>query len=100
MTESASAKTLRSARRDAWFVFLCWLAALGWTLTYCAVYGYPPEDRLEHPVPTVLGFPQWVFIGILLPWIVCSLLTIAYGLFGMQDNDLGQENEEASPHGY
>ena len=99
----AQARLLRHARREALVVMAVWLLALAWTVGYCYLRGYqhPPDawvvraglasPRQAEDLGQVAGFPDWVFFGILLPWLVCTAFTIAFGLFGMSDDPLGAE---------
>lgn len=79
---------LRSARREALYVLVMWLGALAYTVGYCARYGY---GRSADDLQFVLGFPDWVFWGIVVPWAVCIALSslLAFGI--MADADLGEE---------
>lgn len=94
----------RHARREAVVVLLVWAAALLWTVGYCYLRGYssyPPESwaaqqRLATPRTAedfrqIAGLPDWVFVGVLLPWGACTLATVVFALFYMRDDDLGQE---------
>ncbi len=85
---------LRSSRREAVFVLLLWAAALVYTVGYCALHGY--GDSAES-LTFILGFPDWVFWGILAPWAVCFLVTFGFAGFFMKDEDLGAEREEEDP---
>jgi hypothetical protein len=35
-----------------------------------------------------------------LPWLICTAITIAFCLFFMTDDDLGTEAEEGAAHGH
>jgi hypothetical protein len=85
---------VRSARREAIWAFAMWLLAGIYTLTYCYLYGYGerPIDELAF----VLWFPDWVFWGIVFPWIVCTIVTIFFAYRVMGDEPLG--DEAAGPH--
>jgi hypothetical protein len=108
MNESA-ARTFRNARREAIFVIVLWFLAFFWTLGYCYLFGYRhapdawvvriglAEPASNAPPEIVLGLPSWVTYGILAPWLICSVITVLFGLFFMTDDDLGVEREEA-PH--
>jgi hypothetical protein len=82
---------VRSGRREAFVVMLIWLSALGYTLTYCYLCGYnQPAESLK----LVLGFPAWVFWGIVLPWTVCVLISWAFSAVFMRDADLGRDVDD------
>jgi hypothetical protein len=87
---------VRTARREALIVLAVWLAALVWTVGYSTAHGYAPAaDEMEF----VLGFPSWVFWGILLPWAVCIAIGFWFGLVFMQDHDLDADSSPADRAG-
>ena len=87
MNEPAPDPVARS-RREALVVAAIWLAALVYTVTYCGRYGYgAPADELQF----VLGFPSWVFWGILVPWTACTAASCLFAFAFMADEDLGEE---------
>ncbi len=59
---------VRSSRREAVLVLGTWLAATAYTVGYCTFYGY---ERTWQSVTLLWGFPDWVFWGIVCPWLVC-----------------------------
>ena len=81
---------LRSSRREAAVTLLVFTAALVYTVVYCSRHGY---DRPVESLTFVLGFPDWVFWGILVPWGVCTVVSCAMSFAGMADHAL----EEAAP---
>lgn len=83
---------LRSSRREAALVLLIWLAACVYTVGYCYLFGY---DRDAATLTYVLGFPDWVFWGIITPWTVCTILCFVLSYFVISDEDLGEEQAEA-----
>ncbi len=91
MPEPTDDPVLRSARREAIVVFIAWLAALVYTVTYCYVNGY---DRPAESLKFVLGFPDWVFWGIVVPWSACVAFSLYFGATFMKDEDLGEELPE------
>jgi hypothetical protein len=105
---AASERLFRNACREARVSALVWLLALVWTVGWCWLRGYPhPSDswlvtsglamaRPAQDATNVLGFPGWVFYGIMLPWVACTLFTVVYALWGMPDDDLGAEQEGSS----
>ena len=100
MSEPATDPLLKSARREMLTSAAIWLIALIWSVGYCAKYGYnlKPED-----LKFVLGFPDWIFWGVMLPWGLCTVLSGIYAFGYMQDADLGEaefnigETEETPP---
>ena len=103
-------RTLRNARREALLVVAILLGALVWTVGYCSLRGYQhapdswliqsglARNRTADDLTTYAGIPDWVFIGIVVPWGICTLLTIALSLRGLANDDLGAEQETAKPH--
>jgi hypothetical protein len=91
MPEPAPDPVLRSARREALCVLVVWLLALGYTVPYCYIYGY---NRSLQDLTFVLGFPDWIFWGVLVPWGVCVVISFWFGAVFMRDEDLGEELPE------
>ncbi len=91
MSESNDDPVLRSARREAIVVGCTWLLAMGYTVGYCYLNGY---DRPIESLTFVLGFPDWVFWGIVTPWAVCALFSLYFGATFIRDEDLGEELPE------
>lgn len=110
MPDTNPSRLLENARREAILVLVTTAVALVWTVGYCYLRGYehPPDswlvqaglatprtpDNFQH----LWGLPDWILIGILLPWLLCSAFTIGFCL-GMKDDDLGAEAEEGAGHG-
>jgi hypothetical protein len=82
---------LRSARREALLVFAIWLAACVYSVGFCYRFGY---GRDAATLTYVLGFPDWVFWGIVVPWSVCTALSFVLTYFVIADEDLGEEQAE------
>ncbi len=85
-----------SARREALVAALVWAAATAWSVGYCARYGY---GRSVESLSFVLWFPDWVFWGIVAPWLVCIVISLWFALSFMSDEDLGtnDQDEDADP---
>lgn len=79
---------VRSARREALLIFIIWGVTAAYCVGYTARYGYA-----EGEIPFTLGFPSWVFWGVMVPWGVCTLLAIAFTAFVIKDDPLGDETE-------
>ena len=89
---------LRSAWPEALVVFALWGVAMAWSVGYCAVYAYPPADKLPQAareLTFVLGFPAWIFWGVVLPWVLCAFISFLVSRFVMTDEDLGIDPDEA-----
>jgi hypothetical protein len=85
---------LRSARREAIAVFVTWVCAFAWTVTVCYVRGY---NRSFDDITFVLGVPDWVFWGIIVPWSGCFVLSYWFSYIFMTDADLGADPDEVPP---
>ncbi|HXT57442.1 MAG TPA: DUF997 family protein [Pirellulales bacterium] len=88
MTQRAEDPLLRNARREALVVLGVWLAAFVYTVGYCYAFGY---GRDPDTLSFVLGFPDWVFWGVVTPWSACTAISIWFALAFMSDDDLGPE---------
>ena len=87
---------VRSSRREAIIVTAMFLAAMAYTLTYCGVRGYG-DDAVIHPL--VFGFPNWIFYGVIVPWGVCTAVSVVYALVFITDDPLGEAAENWNPDG-
>ena len=54
-------------------------------MTYCTLHGY---QRPVESLSFVLWFPDWVFWGIVVPWLVCTVVSIYIALFLIEDDPL------------
>jgi hypothetical protein len=93
MPQPSEDPVLRGARREAWVVLIISVAALIYTLVYCSLFGY---GRAAASVTFVLGFPDWIFWGVILPWAVCLVLSCGFALWYMRDEDLGDDPSGAA----
>lgn len=80
-----------SSRREALAAFLTWFVAMLWTVGVSCTYGY---GRDPATLTYVLGFPDWVFYGVVLPWCVCFLLSYGFSAVWVKDEDLGSDQDE------
>jgi hypothetical protein len=92
MSELQEDPIVTSSRREAACFAVLWVATLGYTVGYCYTHGYDRQlDSSLDGMTFVLGWPDWVFWGIILPWGVCTLLSIVFATFIMRDAPLGEE---------
>jgi hypothetical protein len=82
---------LSNSRRESLITFAIWLAACVYSITVCFRMGY---WRDAATLTYVLGFPDWVFWGVILPWSVCTGLCFWMAYFYISDDDLGEEQAE------
>lgn len=85
---------LKNARREAIIIGVAWFLSTVYCCVYCYWTGYIREG---HPlgaedVRPILGMPSWVFWGIMVPWLICSLFTFWFAGFYMTDDDLGMDH--------
>ena len=92
MSRQPEDPVLRSSRREAIVVLILWLCALTYTVGYCSLFGY---QRSLESLTFILGFPDWVFWGVIAPWAVCLVLSYWFSSFFMRDEDLGEDPDEA-----
>jgi hypothetical protein len=76
---------VRSGRREAFWTFVLWAVAGIYSVGYCTLYGY---DRSAESLTYVLWFPDWVFWGIVVPWLACALISTWFAIFYMEDDPL------------
>jgi hypothetical protein len=62
-----------------------------WVLGYSALYAYPKDPSTMR---LTFGLPTWVVWGILLPWILATMITIWFCLFVMEDHENGACDDE------
>ena len=82
---------LTSSRREAILAFAIWLAACTYSLSVCYRFGY---NRDPATLTYVLGFPDWIFWGVVTPWTVCTALCFVMAYFVIADGELGEEQAE------
>ena len=97
MSNDTEDPVLRSSRREALVVFITWLCALTYTVSYCYVFGYdrPVSDLKFVRLFWGIAFPDWVFWGIVCPWAVCFVISGWFSYVFVEDADLGEELEES-----
>lgn len=101
----------RNSLRESIFLLLLWLACCLYTVTYCYLAGYlvhephpnatgPSIGNLVGPLtafdrypqslttPLGLGVPDWVFFGVITPWVVAVAITVLYCLYFFVEDDL------------
>lgn len=85
---------VRSARREALIVGAISLVSMAYTLVYCGIYAY---GRKASEIEIIFGFPDWVFWGVLVPWGICTVISIVFAFWIMQDDPLGDAAEDWNP---
>lgn len=64
-----------------------WVAAMSYTVGYCALFGYGPSETSQD---WILGFPSWVVWGILVPWGACIAFSWWFAMRFIKDDPLGE----------
>lgn len=91
MAARSTDPVLRSGRREALVVTCLWLVAMGYTVGYSYLNGY---GRAAEDLKFVWGFPDWVFWGIVVPWVSCALFGVWFAYGFMSDAELEPERGE------
>lgn len=76
---------LAPARREAIASLIIWFLTTVYCVGYCWKYGY---GRDPETLTFILGFPDWIFWGIVVPWGVCTVISGLFAFCYMQDADL------------
>ncbi len=82
---------LRNARREGWVIAAIWLAAAVYCCVYSYIFGYerPGQELGPDDLNPIFGIPSWFAFGVVLPWVVCGVLTLIFAGFFMAEDDLG-----------
>jgi hypothetical protein len=91
MTARREDPVLISSRREALLVLLIWLLAAIYSITVSYVWGY---GRDAATLTYVLGFPDWVFWGVIAPWTACTVACYVMAYHVIRDDELGDEQAE------
>lgn len=85
MSQSNELPLLKSARREAAGALIIWLLVTIYSVSYCCTYGF---NRDPNSLTYVLGFPDWIFWGVVVPWGVSTIVSALFAFFFMKDEDL------------
>lgn len=83
---------LTSARREMRITLGFWAVAMAATIGVSLTWGYGRDPK---SLTFVLGFPDWVFWGIIVPWAASTIIASFFAMAIMQDAPL--ETESAEP---
>jgi hypothetical protein len=81
-------RLLKNARREGRLLMAGWAIALVWSVGVGTFLGY---NRDAREMDLILGFPDWVFWSVVLPWGVCLVFSTWFCFFYMADDDLGED---------
>lgn len=73
----------QQTKREASFVVIVWISACVYVFGYAAMFAFRRE-----PPSLVIGMPGWVVWGVMLPWAVCTAITLWFSCCGMKDEDI------------
>lgn len=85
---------VKSAKREAILVLSLWAIACAFTVGYCCLRGY---GGTLADTNFIFGFPEWVFVGIVAPWIFWSAVSTLVANWVITDDDLGEEADAEEP---
>ena len=77
--------SFRQSRKEFYFMVASWCVFAVWTISYVGLKGGQKEGE---PLQLMWGMPEWVVLGILLPWVFGLGLTVWFALRFMKDTDL------------
>ncbi len=78
------------ARREAVVILAVWTVCLVWTTLVYWTWGH---GRSPAEVEFYWGIPDWVFVGVMAPWVVVDVFTAWFCFVYMRDDDLGTAQE-------
>lgn len=87
---------VRSSLREALIVSGIWFTAMTWSVSVCWSMGYGRDIR---DLQLVFGFPDWIFWGIVVPWVTCAVVSWIFGAWFIHDGELGADMEDADDLG-
>jgi len=82
---------LTSSRREMRITLGLWATAMAYTLGVCLTWGY---GRDPETLTFVLGFPDWVFWGIVVPWAASTVVASIFAMGFMQDGSIEHEQSD------
>lgn len=96
MSSAIEDPVVRSTRREVAAVLIITAIALTYTVVTCYRLGFDPQRELKFvKVFAGVAFPEWVFWGIVVPWLTSFVVGAVFAFGWMQDADLGEEIEDS-----
>ena len=109
----------RNSLREARVILSAWVLCFLYTVSYCYLNGYlvhepnpaatgPAVAHLLGPLqsfdrdpdsltyPLGIGIPDWIFYGVVLPWMICIGFSFWYGLVLFKEDELGSSPQEST----
>ena len=92
MSSSLEDPVVRSTRREVVAVLSITAIALTYTVYTCYRLGFDSKSELKFvKLFAGVAFPEWVFWGIVLPWLASFVVGAIFAFYVMEDADLGEE---------
>lgn len=92
MSSSLEDPVVRSTRREVVAVLTITAIALTYTIFTCYRLGFDSKSELKFVrLFAGIAFPEWVFWGIVLPWLASFVVGAVFAFYVMEDADLGEE---------
>lgn len=91
MREPQSVSSDQQMLREARWLLAIWGAFVLWVLFYTFMYVRPMDPRA---MGATFGLPTWIVMGILLPWILSTMVTFWFCLCVMEDRDEPEQTYE------
>ena len=82
--ESGLSRSFLQTRRELFVILAGFTIFLIWVLLTCWIFGY---ERQEEELNTIFGLPDWVFLGVALPWLGASVFTFWFCLRRLRGDD-------------
>ena len=82
--ESGLAPSFLQARRELFVILAGFTIFLTWVLLTCWILGYESQDK---ELDTIFGLPDWVALGVALPWLAASVFTFWFCLRRLRGDD-------------
>lgn len=92
MTARYQDPLLASARREAIITGAIYVLTMCYSVGYCLLFGY---ERPIEELTFVLGFPDWVFWGIVVPWLSVFVVSSVFAIWYMTDEPFGEDVGDA-----
>lgn len=75
---------VRHSRREAWITLSVWVVVTTYVVSYCYLNGY---NRDPATIRFYFGFPDWLFWGLIVPWLGCLAFSICFAIWGIWDDE-------------
>ena len=86
--------SFRQARREMWVMLGAWIVFFLWVTLTCSRLAFL-EPEADGTIPTLLGLPRWVAIGIAIPWLAANVFIIWFALGFMKDTPLPADEPQS-----